>query len=85
MSETSLDPADWERFRRLLHDAADGVVDDLAGVRDKPAWRPVPEHVKAALREPLPRGGEPLETTVARFNELIRPYPTGNRHPRFLG
>ena len=85
MSETSLDPADWERFRRLLHDAVDGVVDDLAGVREKPAWRPVPQRVKAALREPLPRGGEPLETTLARFGELIRPYPTGNRHPRFFG
>ena len=55
MSETSLDPADWDRFRRLLHDAVDGVVDDLAGVRDEPAWRPVPDEVKAALREPLPR------------------------------
>ena len=85
MSETSLDPADWERFRRLLHDVVDGVVDDLAGVRERPAWRPVPERVKAALREPLPRDGEPLETTLARFDELIRPFPTGNRHPRFFG
>ncbi|HEV3089707.1 MAG TPA: aminotransferase class V-fold PLP-dependent enzyme [Candidatus Elarobacter sp.] len=85
MSETSLDPADWEQFRRLLHDAVDGVVDDLAGVRDEPAWRPVPDQVKAALCEPLPRSGESLETTVARFDELIRPYPTGNRHPRFFG
>jgi aromatic-L-amino-acid decarboxylase len=81
----SLDPADWDAFRRLLHAAVDGVVDDLAQVRDEPAWRPVPDAVKAALREPLPRGGEPLETTLARFDELVRPYPTGNRHPRFFG
>jgi aromatic-L-amino-acid/L-tryptophan decarboxylase len=85
MSETSLDPADWDRFRKILHDAVDGVVDDLATVRDGPAWRAVPDTVKAALREPPPRGGEPLEATVARFDELIRPYPTGNRHPRFFG
>ncbi|MDB5073074.1 MAG: cytochrome ubiquinol oxidase subunit [Candidatus Eremiobacteraeota bacterium] len=85
VNDGSLDPADWDRFRRLLHEAVDGVVDDLAGVRDQPAWRPVPDTVKAALREPLPRGGEPLETTLARFDELIRPYPTGNRHPRFFG
>ena len=84
MSE-SLDPADWDAFRRLLHEAVDGVVDDLAQVREEAAWRPVPEAVKAALREPLPRSGEPLEATLARFNELVRPYPTGNRHPRFLG
>ena len=85
MSETSLDPADWDRFRKILHDAVDGVVDDLAGIREAPAWRAVPDEVKAALREPLPRGGEPLEATVARFDALIRPYPTGNRHPRFFG
>jgi aromatic-L-amino-acid/L-tryptophan decarboxylase len=81
----SLDPDDWDAFRRLLHEAVDGVVDDLARVREEPAWRPVPGTVKDALREPLPRAGEPLETTLARYDELIRPYPTGNRHPRFFG
>ena len=85
MNDGSLDPVDWEQFRRALHAAADGVVDDLAGVRAQPAWRAVPDAVKAALREPLPRRGEPLEATVARFDELIRPYPTGNKHPRFFG
>jgi glutamate/tyrosine decarboxylase-like PLP-dependent enzyme len=85
VNDGSLDPADWDRFRRLLHDAVDGVVDDLSGGRDQPAWQAVPDAVKAALREPLPRAGEPLETTLAQFNELIRPYPTGNRHPRFFG
>ena len=81
----SLDPDDWDAFRRVMHDAVDGVVDDLAHIRDEPAWRPVPDAVKAALREPLPRSGEPLQTTLARYDELIRPYPTGNRHPRFFG
>ena len=85
MTRGSLDPADWEPFRRLLHDAVDGVIDDLAAVRETGAWRPVPDAVKAALREPLPRGGEPLHATYARFAELIRSYPTGNQHPRFFG
>ncbi|MEA2719915.1 MAG: aromatic-L-amino-acid/L-tryptophan decarboxylase [Candidatus Eremiobacteraeota bacterium] len=85
MNDESLDPAGWDAFRRVLHEAVDGVVDDLAGVRDGPAWKPVPDSAKAALREPLPREGEPLEATLARFDELIRPYPTGNRHPRFFG
>ena len=83
--DDTLDPADWDAFRRLLHEAVDGVVDDLANVRAEPAWRPVPDVVKTALGEPLPRTGEPLEATLARFDELIRPYPTGNRHPRFFG
>jgi len=81
----SLDPDDWDAFRRVMHDAVDGVVDDLARAREGPAWRPVPDAVKDALREPLPRAGEPLETALARYDELIRPYPTGNRHPRFFG
>lgn len=85
LSGGSLDPDDWDAFRRLMHDAVDGVVDDLARVRDEPAWRPVPGGVKDALREPLPRAGESLETALARYDELIRPYPTGNRHPRFFG
>ncbi len=85
MTRASLDPSDWEAFRRTLHDAVDASVDELAAVRDGAAWRPVPDAVKAQLREPLPRGGEPLEATYARFDELIAPYSTGNRHPRFFG
>jgi aromatic-L-amino-acid decarboxylase len=85
VNDTSLDPADWDAFRRVLHDAVDGIVDDLAGLRDEPAWRPVPGAVKRSLREPLPRAGEPIESTVATFDDLVRPYSTGNRHPRFFG
>ena len=85
MSDDSLDPADWGEFRRVLHDAVDGIVDDLAGLRDEPAWRPVPDGVKRALREPLPLAGEDLGATLATFDELVRPYATGNRHPRFFG
>jgi glutamate/tyrosine decarboxylase-like PLP-dependent enzyme len=85
VSDTSLDPADWNGFRRVLHDAVDGIVDDLAGLREEPAWRAVPDAVKRSLREPLPYAGEPVETTLAAFDELVRPYATGNRHPRFFG
>jgi aromatic-L-amino-acid/L-tryptophan decarboxylase len=85
VSDTSLDPADWDDFRRVLHDAVDGIVDDLAGLRDEPAWRAIPDSVKRSLREPLPRAGEPIEATLSTFDDLVRPYPTGNRHPRFFG
>ena len=80
-----LDPADWEAFRAALHEAADAVVDDLAGVRERPAWRPIPDKVKDALTAAPPPDGEPLEATYARFRALIAPYPTGNVHPRFFG
>lgn len=80
-----LDPADWEAFRAALHEAADAVVDDLAGVRDRPAWRPIPASVKEALADAPPPDGEPLTATYRRFRDLIAPYPTGNLHPRFFG
>ncbi len=85
MSGTSLDPDDWEEFRALLHRAVDDAVDGLAAVRDGPAWRAIPDAVKDALAEPFPLEGEPLAETYARYRALIEPYPTGNRHPRFLG
>ena len=85
MSDESLDPADWGAFRKTLHDAVDGIVDDLEGLRDEPAWRAVPDTVKRSLREPLPRAGEPIGATLTTFDELVRPYTTGNRHPRFFG
>jgi aromatic-L-amino-acid decarboxylase len=85
VNDDTLDPHDWDDFRRTLHAAVDAVVDDVAGVRRRPAWRPIPRTVKNALQEPLPRRGEPLAVTLQRFNELVRAYPTGNAHPRFLG
>jgi glutamate/tyrosine decarboxylase-like PLP-dependent enzyme len=85
LSDTSLDPADWEAFRALVHQAVDDAVDFLATIRERPAWQPVPDAVRDALREPLPRTGEPLEASYARFRELILPYATGNLHPRFFG
>lgn len=85
MNGDSLDPSAWDAFRALFHEATDEVVDYLSTIRERPAWRPVPDEVKAALREPLPRHGEPLESTFARFRELIFPYATGNLHPRFFG
>ena len=85
MNDGSLDPASWDELRALLHRAVDDAVDALAEVRERPAWQPIPPAVKEALAEPFPTGGEPLEATYRRYRDLIEPYPTGNRHPRFLG
>jgi aromatic-L-amino-acid/L-tryptophan decarboxylase len=81
----SLDPGDWDAFRATLHAAVDGVVDAMASIRAQPAWQPIPDEVKDALRAPIPVDGEPLDETYVRFRELIEPYPTGNVHPRFFG
>ncbi len=54
-------------------------------VRERPVWQPTPESIKARFREPLPRVGQPLEKLLARFEETVLPYGTGNLHPRFWG
>lgn len=82
---TSLDPEDWDAFRRFAHAALDDMVDVLANVGEGPAWLRVPERVKETLRTTVPRGSLPLESVYDEFTSLVLPYPTGNAHPRFFG
>ncbi|MGE5624649.1 MAG: pyridoxal phosphate-dependent decarboxylase family protein [Bacillota bacterium] len=83
--EESLDPKDWEAFRRFAHQALDDSLDYLRGVRERPAWKPVPEQVRHKIAAPLPREGEGVEKAYADYRELVQPYPVGNIHPRFWG
>jgi glutamate/tyrosine decarboxylase-like PLP-dependent enzyme len=83
--ERSLDPADWETFRRLARRMVDDAVDYLRDVRDRPVWQPVPSEVRARLSGPPPREGQPLEQVYADFRRDVLPYPVGNIHPRFWG
>jgi aromatic-L-amino-acid/L-tryptophan decarboxylase len=85
MTEHSLDPADWEGFRASAHAALDDAIDFLRSAGDRPVWRPVPEHVRAALSQDVPLDGQPLDQVYREFTELILPYSTGNTHPRFFG
>lgn len=81
-----LDPKDWEAYRKLAHRMLDESLDYLRDVRERPAWQPMPERVRAALTdEPLPREGRGEAEAYADFVDLVRPYPNGNIHPRFWG
>jgi aromatic-L-amino-acid/L-tryptophan decarboxylase len=80
-----LEPADWDEFRRAAHAALDDAIAYLHSVRERPVWQPVPDAVKAALAEPLPRKGKGLSRVYREFTEEILPYPVGNIHPRFFG
>jgi aromatic-L-amino-acid/L-tryptophan decarboxylase len=84
-SEISLDPVTWEEFRVIAHRALDNALDFIENVRERPVWRPMPPDVCAALSEPVPIHGEPLEDVYLQFQDLILPYATGNIHPRFFG
>jgi glutamate/tyrosine decarboxylase-like PLP-dependent enzyme len=83
--EETLDPKDWEAFRRLSHRMVDDTIDFLASVRERRVWQPVPEAVRAALAEPLPLEPMGAEEVYQEFVERVRPYSNGNTHPRFWG
>ncbi len=80
-----LDPRDWEAFRAAAHQALDDAVDFLRDVRERPAWREMPESAKERLREALPRAPSEFSDVYRTFVETILPYTGGNIHPRFFG
>ncbi len=84
-SEETLDPRDWDAFRDLAHRMVDEMLDVQRNVRERPAWRPVPDSVEARFAETRPAAGIGAEAAYRDFQELVLPYPTGNDHPRFWG
>lgn len=84
-SEETLDPSDWSAMRALGHRMVDEMMSYLETVRDRPAWQPMPEDIRAALRAPLPLEPRPAEAVYEDFRRLVLPYPLGNIHPRFWG
>jgi glutamate/tyrosine decarboxylase-like PLP-dependent enzyme len=83
--EETLDPSDWEEFRRFAHGVIDDTVGWLATLREQAAWQEMPEAVRASFDEALPMEGAGAERAYADFVERVRPYPNGNLHPRFWG
>ncbi len=84
-AQKSLDPDDWDEFRRLSHRALDEMIDDLATLRHRPVWVETPDAVLRRLDEAAPVEPRGLATVLGDFSELIKPYGVGNRHPGFMG
>ena len=88
LQQTTLDPPTpeaWQELRALGHRMLDDVFDDLATLREQPAWRPLPESSASALASPLPIEGRPTEEVYRTLVEHLVPYTIGNRHPRAWG
>lgn len=85
LPEETLDPSDWDAFRKLAHRALDDAFDAIATVRERPVWQSVPAAVRAEFRAPLPLEGEGAEAAYQDYQRLVAPYPLGNLHPRFWG
>jgi aromatic-L-amino-acid/L-tryptophan decarboxylase len=83
--EETLDPADWESFRREAHRVLDVMIDWQRDVRQRPAWQPVPDQVERRFLEGAPHRGVGLAAAIADFETMVLPYPTGLPHPRFWG
>ncbi len=81
----TLDPGDWAQLRALGHRMMDDMIDHLAGLRDIPVWRPMPDDVRNTFKKPLPAAPTDMNAIYEMFSERIKPYVTGNTHPGFLG
>lgn len=79
----TLDPADPSPLRRLAHRMIDDAFDDLDGLRERPAWRPMPTEHEARFEGPLPRAGAGAERAYEAYRRDVAPYRMGNDHPRF--
>jgi aromatic-L-amino-acid/L-tryptophan decarboxylase len=81
----SLDPDDWSGLRASGHRMLDDVFNELQDIRAGPVWRPMPDDVRSAWNDALPRAGMPLADVYDEYRRSIAPYAVGNRHPRFFG
>jgi aromatic-L-amino-acid decarboxylase len=74
-----------EEFRAAAHEAVDWIADYLRDTRDYPVLaRPRPGELIDRLPQAGPERGEPIETILRDFRELIVPATTHWNHPRFL-
>lgn len=85
MTDLTLDPKDWNELRALGHRMLDDTFDEIASVRERPVWRPLPADVRDRLDEPIPYDGADPVAVYEMFRRDIQPYPTGNTHPRYWG
>jgi glutamate/tyrosine decarboxylase-like PLP-dependent enzyme len=79
----TLDPQDWNEMRTLAHRMVDDALDYIRDAGERPAWRDVPDPVKARLNEPAPQQSSTAEDVYGEFLECIQPYTMHTAHPRF--
>jgi Glutamate decarboxylase and related PLP-dependent proteins len=81
--ERSLDPTNWDEFRKLAYLMVDDLVYYLQNIANEPVWKPIPEEAKSAMKLPLPENSTSAIDIYKTFKEHVLPYNTNNIHPRF--
>ena len=75
-----------DEFRRLGHQIIDLLADQLAGVRDAPVRRVLPDEVRdRLLNTRLNDAPASPDALIEQVKNDILPYPLGNQSPRFFG
>ncbi|TPN77592.1 amino acid decarboxylase [Mesorhizobium sp. CU2] len=82
-ADETLDPGDWTDMLALSRRIVDEAVGYLRDVRERPAWRAMPDDVRAFFKTPLPDGPMPPAAVYDEVSRNLMPYPMGNTHPRF--
>jgi aromatic-L-amino-acid decarboxylase len=80
-----LDPANWNDFTNVAHRAVDDMAQYLSTLGARAVWQPIPDSVRTAFAQPVPREGAGDDATYQSFTQNVLPYPGGNLHPRFWG
>jgi glutamate/tyrosine decarboxylase-like PLP-dependent enzyme len=79
----SLDPADWEISRALMHKMVDDAFDYTRDIRKRKIWQEIPDEVLESFKTGLPKEASDAEEVYSELQENVLPYPMGNVHPRF--
>lgn len=82
-TEQSLDPENWDEIRQLGHQMVDDMVEYLRTIRERPAWKAMPEESKHRFTQRLPYQPTDATEVYSDFLTHILPYNKGNVHPRF--
>jgi len=80
----TLDPKDWNAFRKAAHAMLDASLDKLEHAREGKVWTPVTKDLATKIKEPLPMKSMDYEAVNDTLKEIM-PYGPGNIHPRFFG
>ncbi|MGA7290167.1 MAG: pyridoxal-dependent decarboxylase [Terriglobales bacterium] len=81
----TLDPNDWEEFRKQAHGMLDDMLGYIENIRERPVWQPMRDEVRARFRGTLPRLPADLASVHGEFMREVLPFAAGNVHPGFMG